>query len=299
MKVIALATSFVLAFLCLPQVHAELKDARPLHILSHNVWYGFTKNPERKAQWMTWVSEQKPDILALQELNGYTHDKLQQDAKSWGHQHCALLKEEGFPTGLTSRFPITDIERIKDGFHHGLLRCKTAGFVVYVIHFHPSNWEFRIREAKLLLADVAKLTPAEQQRVILIGDFNGFSPKEKRHLEKGGELVEFFKKLDARDQSNNLNEGKLDYAGIQAFHDAGYIDLIHQRLEAKAPYPGTFPTKARPDEDMGRLRRLDYIFVTPSLARTVTSAKVIHGEASTRLSDHYPLRIELAPANTK
>ena len=263
-------------------------------ILSYNVWYGFKKKPQRKDAWLKWVAEQKPDIVALQELNGYTADRLKQDAATWGHEHSALLKEDGFPTGLTSRFPITDVARIREGFHHGLLRCKTNGLVIYVIHFHPSNWEHRIREALLLLADVAKLPAEDQEKVVFIGDFNGFSPHEKEHLEKGGELVRFFQMLDKRNRSKNLNEGKLDYAGIQAFHDAGYVDLIHQQLTAGSEYPGTFPTELRPDEEMGRDRRLDYIFVPKSLADSASGARVLRDKTTAVLSDHYPVMFDLS-----
>ena len=163
-----------------------------------------------------------------------------------------------------------------------------------MIHFHPSNWEVRIREAKLLLADVAKLPAEDRDKVIFIGDFNGFSPKEKAHLEKDGELERFFQMLDERDRNGrNLNDGKLDYGGIQAFHDASYVDLIHQFLEPNAPYPGTFPTKLRPDEDMGRDRRLDYVFVPQAIAKRATNAKVIRDATTALLSDHYPVILDL------
>jgi len=268
-------------------------QAGRLRVLSHNVWYGFSKDLERKATWLKWVADQDPDIVALQELNGYTAARLQEDASSWGHAHSALLKEGGFPTGLSSRFPITDVSRIREGFHHGLLRCQTAGITVYVIHFHPSDWQARIREARLLLADVASLPPAEQAKVVLIGDFNGFSPSEKTHLERGGELVRFFEMLDERDGSQNLNQGELDYGGIQAFHDAGYRDLIHEQLTPDSPYPGTFPTRLRPSDELGRDRRLDYVFVPEGLAANAISASVIRDEITAKLSDHYPIILEL------
>ena len=153
----------------------------------------------------------------------------------------------------------------------------------------------RIREARLLLADVASLPAAEQANVIFIGDFNGFSPDESAHLEQGGELARFFTELDERDHSNNLNAGKLDYEGIQTFLDAGYHDVIHEGLQTGASYPGTFPTKLRPDEDMGRDRRLDYVFLPDGLAAKAISAAVIRDEITAQLSDHYPVLLELAP----
>jgi hypothetical protein len=41
-------------------------------------------------------------------------------------QASALLKEDGFPTGITSRYPLEDIQRIKQGFHHGLMLPPTG-----------------------------------------------------------------------------------------------------------------------------------------------------------------------------
>ena len=112
-----------------------------LKLVTHNVWYGFTKKPEpRHADWLKWMAAQKPDVVSLQELNEYTPEKLAADARSWGHEHSVLLKEDGFPTGITSRFPIGDVRRIRDGMHHGLLRCRIQGIWFYVIHFHPSNF---------------------------------------------------------------------------------------------------------------------------------------------------------------
>ena len=59
--------------------------AEPFRMLSYNVWYGFTRVPERKAKWVSWVQEQKPDVVSLQELNGYDENKLKSDAEKWGH----------------------------------------------------------------------------------------------------------------------------------------------------------------------------------------------------------------------
>ena len=104
---------FVLSFLInsssLKISHAE--NINKIRVLSYNVWYGFTKKSERKADWHHYVKSLKPDIVALQELNGYTPNKLAQDGKSWGHMHSVLLKEDGFPTGIASKFPIRNLKK--------------------------------------------------------------------------------------------------------------------------------------------------------------------------------------------
>src|SRR6056297_2635134 len=87
---------------------AGAESPAELKVITHNVWYGFTKKGQpRHDQWLQWMAAQQPDVVALQELNGYTAEKLATDANSWGHSHSVLLKEEGFPTGITSRYPIT------------------------------------------------------------------------------------------------------------------------------------------------------------------------------------------------
>ena len=181
-----------------PASAQQTEESKPekLKIITHNVWYGFTKKTEpRYADWKRWMKAQAPDVVSLQELNQYTEEKLSSDAESWGHPYSVLLKEEEFPTGITSRYPISDVKRIREGFHHGLLRCRIQGIWFYVIHFHPSNFQWRIDEAALLKKDVASL-PEGNPKVVLAGDFNGFSPADKSRYDTDQKLVPFFMGLD-------------------------------------------------------------------------------------------------------
>lgn len=102
-----------------------------LRMITHNIWNGFSVVPEQKKLWIEWMRQQEPDVVLLQELNGYTPEKLNADAKSWGHPYSVLLKTEGFPTGITSLTPINDVQRILDGFHHGMLRVQIQGIYIY------------------------------------------------------------------------------------------------------------------------------------------------------------------------
>ncbi|MEC9123960.1 MAG: hypothetical protein VX969_07425 [Verrucomicrobiota bacterium] len=86
--------SLLLFLLCLlpVQLFAE-SDAKSseLRVLSYNVWYGFTKQTDRKKKLLEYVGSLKPDVVSLQELNSYTEEKLAQDARAWGHPYSALL----------------------------------------------------------------------------------------------------------------------------------------------------------------------------------------------------------------
>lgn len=282
----------LIACTTLNALHAQTTPA-PLKVISHNVWYGFTKKPQpRHEQWLKWMASQSPDVVSLQELNGYTATKLAEDAKQWGHDFTVLLKEDGFPTGLTSRFPITDVKRIREGMHHGAIRGRVQGLWIYVIHFHPSDHARRVEEAAIIKADIATL-PDPNPRVVLAGDFNGFSPADRKQYDGNESLVAFFKRLDQANNANNLSNGKISYEGINAILDQGFIDTIDHKRSANAPFMGTFPAALVSDEDHGTDRRLDYVFVTPNLVDRIKHASILRDDVTERLSDHIPVSTTL------
>ena len=262
-------------------------SANNLRLLTHNVWYGFTKVPERKAQWLEWMREQAPDIVFLQELNAYTPEQLQADAASWGHPYSALLKEEGFPTGITSRYPIADVRRFLDGFHHGLMRARIKGMYVYNVHLHPGDWAVRNREIERILADIEGL-PGEAP-IVLAGDFNTFSPYDSVYYAHG-ELEPFFQGLDG---GKNLKDGRLDYGALQQLLDAGLIDLEYRLRDDDYRFTGSFPTLIEKEGAHGNRRRLDYVFVNDVLLPDVRRAAVIADDTTLYLSDHLPVVVDL------
>lgn len=289
----ALRLSLILLVLIVMTISCQAPDrtnSQPvIRLITHNVYYGFTKIPERKEQWLRWMREQEPDIVSLQELNEYTPAQLEEDARSWGHSHTVLLKEEGFPTGITSRFPIEDVHRYLDGFHHGLIRVKIQGIYIYVIHLHPSNWKFRHQEIDEILENIANLP--ENSRIILAGDFNTFSPADSIFYQHG-RLEPFFKGLDVRDNANNLNEGKLDYGVIEKIIDSRLIDIEFKSRPSEYNFTGSFPAWLDTEGEHGDLRRLDYIFVSPNLVEKVKDAKIIADSTTQYLSDHLPVLMD-------
>ena len=51
-------------------------QAEKLRIITHNVWYGFTKKTEpRYTDWKRWMKAQAPDVVSLPV--SYTHLTLQ------------------------------------------------------------------------------------------------------------------------------------------------------------------------------------------------------------------------------
>lgn len=287
---VLITLSLILSFSCKTDVKDKDQSSSNLRIISYNVWYGFTKVPERKENWIAWMKDQQADIVSLQELNEYTPEKLAGDALTYGHKYSVLLKEEGFPTGITSRFPIEDIKRVKEGFHHGLLRVRIDGIYFYVIHLHPSNWETRKSEIKQILEDVA-LLPLDA-KVILAGDFNTFSPLDSSYYSHG-RLEPFFNERDSLYGEKNLNKGQLDYTVIQEILDYGLIDLEFSMRSASFNFSGSFPTLVEKEGEHGDQRRLDYIFASDNLASKVTRAEIISSDTALILSDHLPVIVDI------
>ena len=270
------------------------EESDNLRIISYNVWYGFTKVPERKETWTAWMKTQQPDIVSLQELNEYTPEKLAEDAKSYGHDYSVLLKEDGFPTGITSRYPIDDIKIIREGFHHGLMRVRIKQIYFYVIHLHPSNWHVRKKEIKQILRNIEELPTGTE--VIMAGDFNTFSPLDSIYYTHG-RLEPFFNDRDSLYKEKNLNDGNLDYTVIQEVMDVGLIDLEASLRTSSYTFSGSFPTLVKMEGQHGDQRRLDYFFASKSLADKVTKAKIIASDTTLILSDHLPIVMELKLGN--
>ncbi|MDF1850378.1 MAG: endonuclease/exonuclease/phosphatase family protein [Verrucomicrobiales bacterium] len=260
-----------------------------LRVLAYNVWYGFTKVPDRKGAWLDWMKEQEADVVLLQELNGYSPEMLEEDAAFWGHPHTVLLKEEGFPTGITSRYPLEDIQKNLEGFHHGLIRARIQGVYYYCIHLHPSNWEVRNREIRLILENIEGLP--KDADIVLAGDFNTFSPHDEAFYSHG--LLEpFFAKLDENPKARNLKDGKLDYSVLQTLMDADFTDLEAKMRGEDYTFTGSFPTRIEKAGEHGDLRRLDYVFTNERLTRQVRRAAIIADETTQILSDHLPVIVD-------
>ncbi|MBD3338625.1 MAG: hypothetical protein GF353_05935 [Candidatus Lokiarchaeota archaeon] len=260
-----------------------------LRILTYNVWYGFTKVPDRKSLWLDWMKSQNPDIVFLQELNEYNPELLKKDAEFWGHQFSVLLKQDGFPTGVTSKYPIEDIQRYLEGFHHGLIRTKIKGIYFYCVYLHPSNWEFRKNEINLILDDIRKLP--ENANIVLAGDFNTFSPHDKSYYSH--QLLEpFFAKRDKEYNEQNLNGESLDYTVLLTLIDNGFSDLEYLMRNDEYTFTGTFPTLIEKPIDHGHHRRLDYVFSTSELSNYVHRASIISNDTTQILSDHLPIIVD-------
>lgn len=270
-------------------------NSKKLKVMTYNIWNGFDwgKDSLRNKELIHWVKEQNPDVLALQELCGYDESKLRADAEKWGHPYVYILKERGYPTGLTSKEPIELIEKNVDNFWHGLLHVKTYGIDFFVVHLSPSDSDIRLREARQIKSRIQEL---QTDSYLILGDFNSHSPLDAYWLESKVELKASMEKKEG-DQYDNLRHGEFDYAPISEFLSVPAIDLGLNKLDFQESF--TFPAPVlvgqygqTPETILQNRVRIDYILASPKLAKQCVNLEVFNQGPPEKLSDHFPVMAE-------
>lgn len=251
------------------------QEARPrLRVVSWNVLYGFDHG-RSVDRGVTWLQDQAPHVLALQELNGFTEERLAATAARYGHGHSALQKERGFAMGLTSTAPVEVLERRVDGFHHGYLHARTHGIEFFVVHFWPGKGH----EVEHVL-ERARARVDAGARVAILGDFNTHTLRDEEFLAG--------KRVEPRFE---------EVAGLEA---AGFVDVVHRfdrRALVSCPSPITIPRWSKDLEELDSKRqRIDFVFLDGELAHRARDATILRSEALDGISDHYPVVCDLGPA---
>ncbi|EEC94363.1 endonuclease/exonuclease/phosphatase family protein [Parabacteroides johnsonii DSM 18315] len=266
-----------------------------LRVISYNIWNGFEHDASRRANFINWIKGQQPDILAMTELVGFTEKDLGQLASEYGHKYYAIVKEEGYPVGITSNEPITVVKKQMEGFWHGMLHVKTHGLDMIVTHLSPHDWKFRLKEAQML---TSYIQDNQLDNCMVMGDFNAYSPFDADWVETHAQLIENMQKWDAEQETyRNMRDGRFDYSVLSKFLSIGLTDIC--RLYVPADKRTTFPAAFLYGWQHGDTRlhgigeRLDYILVSPSLVSRCLDARIHNGIDTEGISDHYPVSVDL------
>lgn len=294
-KVLVLITLFALF-----SFNNEVKPVsktKTLKVISYNIWNGFEwgKDSSRKSKFISWMNTQAPDVLALQELCGYTQEQLSEDAKKWGHNYAKILKTSGYPVGITSTQPIEVKEKIMDNMHHGALHCKTADIDFFVIHFSPFSYKKRHEEVSIILNKLSNVSK-NQNKYLVLGDFNALSPFDA-HLYRTNEALLNSKRASEKknDHVRNLIEGEFEYGVLGSLLGFPLIDLS-QKYISMWDDKVSCPTQIfESEKGAGRpttSTRIDYVLASPFLAKHCVNSRVLNKEETYYLSDHYPVIAE-------
>lgn len=286
---------FLLLIACSASYSQQRKPA--MKFISYNVLHGFDNDRALVQRYVDWIVKENPDVIAYQELNGFTQDSLENLGKRYGHPYAILNTDVTHPIGLTSRYPIVMVQQVTINMWHSYLYGNINGVHFFVTHLSPFEVGVRRADMDRILAH-AKLINAKE-KIVIAGDFNALSAVDSTHY--GQSLLTAMLKTDKKLQPksgtaivkfktihyDNLDNGQLDYTVTNKMLQAGFKDSYYL---ANTQFKHSAPTKDHAAEH-GRKIRIDYIWVNKAMAAHIKSSDVLQDEQTNQISDHYPVYI--------
>lgn len=252
-----------------------------MKIISYNILNGA---PATTAELAQFVRGEDPDLLCIQEANGWDADgwrPAREFAADVGLPHIAPGKSNTPYNLITfSRFPLLETQVVTAGLWHSAVRVRVSApggtLDAWSVHLDPRAEDRRVAEAGLLLS---ALDPATD--TVLMGDFNSLSPVDVHPSDLAARLrAKGISKFGEREPRHDV---------MGAFADAGLVDTAH----ALGSAAWSVPTPANTDVFHADRLRLDYLLADAGAAARVTSVEVARTHLTDRISDHYPLVIAL------
>lgn len=221
------------------------------------------------------VERERPDVLALQELRGWTRG-LPVDLGMTAHVAPSVF---GQPVAVLVRPPLTftATKSVRWRLHHAAAVATIGDLTVVSTHLNAISPERRRREATWLAARFGSRT----RKVLIAGDLNSLHP--------GADHTESLSRLAPRYRHRHTTRaGDADTRAMAAFFAAGFTDLG----------AGTGPTA--PTTGVGGAEfadfRLDYLLASPALAGQVRDVRVLRDPETDDASDHYPVVATFDPS---
>jgi exodeoxyribonuclease-3 len=276
------STILILILLCALQ---PATAQRGLRVLSYNILEGMVKDTTKgKTKFVAWVKALDPDVVALQECNAFTQKTLEELALSWGHPYAVIVKENGYPTGLTSRYPIADIRKVNESMTHGFIMARIEQFNFVVLHLNPHKYRKRRAEIAQVLKNIE--LQKDKKNWLIMGDFNSVSPLDKARLAQGDYLGRAKAAAAKRPALENLVDGNaIDFDVQQHMLSAGFTDAGHAWDKKETARTGKSIIASN--------SRIDYIYLSSDLAKKLDGCRFIYDDFTATHSDHRPILLDL------
>jgi exodeoxyribonuclease-3 len=268
-----------------------------MRVMTYNILTGGRDTPgeseeitapgDRLATVCELVRSAQPDVLVLQECNGFELDgfrTLYAVERELGMRGVLAQAQSGFHVALFVRGGrVVTSHFLQRQFHHALIAATievgAARLGIVGTHLCPFSGEARLLEAQHVLRFV------RQPNVFVVGDLNSLSPHDAATYELGHWLP--------RRRSRHLvgGTGALDTRAIAALEQCDLVDTYRAQRAETPPAP-TCMTRLRSGWENYQVR-IDYIFATSALAARVTRHERMDGALVDRASDHHPLFVDV------
>ncbi|MEG1585476.1 MAG: endonuclease/exonuclease/phosphatase family protein [Bacteroidales bacterium] len=263
-----------------PATDLVLKPKQTLSILSYNILEGLKGGDSGKMKtFRDWMKKYNPDIILFQEMNKFTDNSLAEFAKSYGHEYSVLLKTTGYPTAISSKYPIQNIQKVLDGQTHGFISCKIKDINIFCCHLSPRLLETRQKEIEQIVARATSwLLPGS--KALIAGDLNSYNAYDE---------MAYGPNFKSERKKYNPNT-PVDYSVTGLLLDRKFKDSY--TLFSNGMFKATIPVTTDPAFP-NKGCRYDYIFLNELLAPACTYSDILRENVTDRLSDHYPVYIRL------
>jgi exodeoxyribonuclease-3 len=252
-----------------------------MKIISYNIFEGVV---DTRAELAEYVIGQDPDVLCIQEANGWDEND-HRIATAFGEEvglpHLVFgVSNTQYHLAIFSKEPFIDSEVHTDGIFHCTIHVTLPHgddvLHLWNVHLDPRSEDDRLKEADLLLS---LMDPGQDQPVLAMGDFNSLSPQDDYPGDLHDDLL--------AQGVTKFGEEELRFDVMQKFADGGMTDVAQERGTADS----SVPTPVNDDEDHAAQLRLDYLLANDAALPMVGSAIVEKNEETDGISDHYPLAI--------
>ncbi|MBR6058333.1 MAG: carbohydrate binding domain-containing protein [Victivallales bacterium] len=281
MKRILLAL-LLMTFAC---VHAQQPPAdESTRILAYNVEIGFN-NASKLLETAEWIRSYDPEVILFQEIARQDSKGFAEMARLWGHSYAAVAKPfTDYSIALTSKHPFEMIETRTVDLHHGYVIAKIHGVYFMSIHTSPFDFKRRIHETAIYARRIKPLLDAGE-KLIMMGDFNNYSPLDKERFDDRLEKMDPVKReAYIKGRGKNMNNGKYDYVSTQQLLDVGLIDVGYTWMK---------------EHNIRYSSRIDLALLSPNLKDDVVESYVEFPKWKyfREFSDHWPNILKLKNLN--
>ena len=276
-----------LAFMSCTRKH-EGKEVRPIRLLYWNIQNGmWSGQGDNYDAFVKWVNEKRPDICVwcegetiyktgtadpMDPKDRYLESHWGELAKRYGHDYWYVGgHRDNYPQVITSKYPIKNVARIIGAepdsvVTHGAgwaeIKIGSNSLNLVTLHTWPQAYAFRSDNQEISLLEhggdkyrrmemeyICKHTinsrpGADGQYWVMLGDFNARSRVDNATYQYPESDVRFLVHDYIRDSTP-------------------YVDVIAKR------FPGQFKTTT------GKEARIDFVYCTPPLYKTIVNADVI------------------------
>ena len=231
------------------------------------------------------IKKESPDYLTINEANTFSDQNnklLKEFASKTGFQYyeLGLSGEYDYHVAVLSKYPLKQVQKLQPLMRAcviSIIETELGEISVASLHLTPNTEDLRHPEIDLILSCQSRFKDR-----ILMGDMNSLSPDDAYNPE----MVAGFNAMQLK---KFTTDGKLRFDAIGKILSNGYIDSA-VKLGKNKEY--TAPTAVNEYSAHSNMR-LDYIFISESLASYLQNYRVVKNELTEKASDHYPVIVEL------